>query len=275
MASSPSGDLRPAIEILAGAPPAWVGNEEMARDGLAWLVALPGSPRRELLSEAWPYRVPLHLSAACVEPSWGAGIARDPLALATAEAILLGWWCQAETVLVAPDLLEEAWEEAADRTHTDPARIDDELPPAICFLPAAETERGVIPVPATLEGGPPEQLLAVLLVRDRPSLLAWDSDVASLFGQPTPGWPGHLTPRIWAAALWSGERGRLTRSAGPVQGWDGAAWRTDAESGVLRPGGPARCATQLALSLVATIADDSGRVSDVTGPDGSRARLAA
>jgi hypothetical protein len=275
MTSSPTGDLRPAIEILGGAPPAWAGDTAVARDGLAWLVALPGPPRRELLADAWPRRVSLQISAACLEPSWGAGTSRDPLALASAEAILLGWWCQAETVLVTHDLLAEAWRDAAERTDADPVRLDGELPPVICFLPAAEGESGVVPVPVALDGGPPEHLLAILLVRDRPSLLAWDAGVAALFDQAAPGWPGHLSPRVWAAALWSGERGRLTRSAGPVQGWDGDRWRADDESGTLRPGGPARTATRLALSLVATIADDPGRVRDLTGPAGPEARLAA
>lgn len=275
MTSSPTGDLGPAIEILGGAPPAWAGDSALARDGLAWLVALPGPPRREVLAGAWPRRASLQLSAACLEPSWGAGTSRDPLGLATAEAILLGWWCQAETVLVTHDLLAEVWEDADERVGTDPVNMDAELPPAICFLPAAEGRSGVVPAPVGLDGGPAEHLMAMLLVRDRPSLLAWDSDVAALFDQTAPGWPGHLSPRVWAAALWSGERGRLTRSAGPVQGWDGDRWRAEEDSGALRPGGPARAATRLALSLIATIVDDPGRVSDLTSAGGTEARLAA
>ncbi|MEW6582703.1 MAG: hypothetical protein AB1416_08085 [Actinomycetota bacterium] len=270
----PAGDLGPALQILGGAPPAWTGDADAARDGLAWLVALPGPPRRELLADAWPRRVPVQISAACVEPSWGSGAARDPLALASAEAILLGWWCQAETVLVTRRFLDEAWEEAQERAGADPGQLDDELPPAICFVPAAETGSGAVPAAATLDGGPPDHLLAVLLVRDRPSLRAWDADVAGLFGQAAPGWPGRLSPRVWAAALWS-HQGRLTRSAGPVQGWDGDGWRVEEESPALRPGGPARTASRLALSLVATIADDPSRVRDVVAGDGTAARLAA
>jgi len=274
MTASSAGDLGPAIEILGGAPPAWAGDADVARDGLAWLVALPGPPRRDLLAEAWPTRVPLQIAAACVEPSWGAGAARDPLALASAEAILLGWWCQAETVLVTRTIMEEAWEDAPDRAGADPARLDDELPPVICFVPATEGRGGVVPAAASLPGGPPDHLLAVLLVRDRPSLQAWDAGVAGLFGQQAPGWPGRLSPRIWAAALWSSQ-GRLTRSAGPVQGWDGDAWRTEDDGQALRPGGPARTASRLALSLVATIADEPSRVREVVAADGTAARLAA
>lgn len=274
MAPFPSGDLGPAIQILAGAPPAWAGEPDAARDGLAWLVALPGAPRREVLAEAWPQRVSLQIHAACVEPSWGAGVARDPLALASAEAILLGWWCQAETVLVARSLMEEAWEGAEERAGVDPVSLDDELPPVICFMPAEEGDTGPVPAAATLPGGPPDHLIAMLLVRDRPSLQAWDADVAGLFGQSAPGWPGRLSPRVWAAALWSHE-GRLTRSAGPVQGWDGDGWRTEEDMSTLRPGGPARTASRLALSLVATIADDPSRVRDITTLDGMEARLAA
>ena len=275
MMSSPAGDLGPAIEILGGAPPAWAGDSALARDGLSWLVALPGPPRREILAEAWPRRAALQLSAACLEPSWGAGTTRDPLGLAVAEAILLGWWCQAETVLVTHDLLEEAWHDAEERILAEPEHMDDALPPVICFLPSVEGQAGLMPSPIALDGGPPEHLMAVLLVRDRPSLLAWDADVAALFDQAAPGWPGHLTPRAWAAALWSGDRGRLTRSAGPVQGWDGDRWRSDEMSVGLRPEGPARAATRLALSLVSTIVDNPGRVSDLTSPGGTEARLAA
>lgn len=275
MSSSPTADLGPAIEILGGAPPACAGESALARDGLAWLVALPGPPRRELLAEAWPRRAPLQISAACLEPSWGAGTTRDPLGLAAAEAILLGWWCQAETVLVTHDLVSDAWEGADERVVADPERMDDHLPPAICFLPAAEGQAGILPVPVGLEGGPTEHLMAVLLVRDRPSLLAWDSEVAGLFDQSPPGWPGQLSPRVWAAALWAGERGKLTRSAGPVQGWDGDHWCAEGESGSLRPAGPARAATRLALSLAATMLDDPGCVSDMTGEGGPEARLAA
>lgn len=275
MSSSPTADLGPAIEILGGAPPAWAGDSALARDGLAWLVALPGPPRRELLAEAWPRRAPLQLSAACLEPSWGAGTTRDPLGLAAAEAILLGWWCQAETVLVTHDLLQEAWRGADERTVADPERMDDELPPAICFLPATEGRNGIVATPIGLDDGPAEHLMAVLIVRDRPSLLAWDSDVAALFEQAAPGWPGRLTPRVWAAALWSGERGKLTRSAGPVQGWDGDRWRAEEETGALRPAGPARAATRLALSLISTIVDDPSCVTDMSDSDGPEARLAA
>jgi hypothetical protein len=269
----PHGDLGPAIEILRGAPPGWTGDPESARDGLAWLIALPGPPRREFLASAWPQRVPLQISAACVEPSWGAGIARDPLALAAAEAILLGWWCQAETILVTRGLLREAWEEAPERAGADPERMDAQLPPAICFLPADETDAGALPAPAALASGPRERLVAVLVVRDRPSLLAWDADVAGLFDQPAPGWPGRLSPRVWVAALWSDEDGRLTRSAGPVHGWDGSSWRT--EDAGLAPRGPARSASLLGLSLVATIAEEPARVRDIGGAGGSEARLAA
>jgi len=270
-----AGDLAPALCVLAGAPPGWEGDGETARDGLAWLVALPGPPRRELLADAWPRRAPLQLAAACVEPSWGVGAAREPLALATAEAILLGWWCQAETLLVAHGLVAEAWAEAEERLGVDPARMDAELPPAICFLPVTETDKGWVAAPATLGGGG-DMLLAVLVVRDRPSLVAWDSGVASLFARPAPYWPGLLTPRVWSAALWARRDGGLARSAGPVQGWDGAAWRvSDPEAPSLSPAGPARSATRLALALLGTLADQPARVVDADDPGGIAARLAA
>jgi hypothetical protein len=219
-----AGDLTPALCVLAGAPPGWEGDARTARDGLAWLVALPGPPRCELLAEAWPRRAPLQLSAACVEPSWGIGSAREPVALATAEAILLGWWCQAETVLVAHALVAEAWAAAEERLAVDPARMDDELPPAVCFLPVAETDEGWVAAPAAV-GEAADMLMAVLMVRDRPSLVAWDAGVAALFERPAPDWPGRLTPRVWSAALWARRTGGLARSAGPVRGGEGGVGR--------------------------------------------------
>lgn len=271
-----SGDLSPALAVLGGAPPGWADDPVAVRDGLAWLVALPGPPRRELLAEAWPNRFALQLSAACLEPSWGAGASRDPLALASAEAILLGWWCQAETVLVARDLVNEAWDEAPERLDSDPLLMDRELPPAVCFVPALEGTDGYHHAPAVLPGGPPERLVAVLLVRDRPSLVAWDQAVAALFHRVAPGWPGRLSPRVWAAALWAGEGGRLTRSAGPVRGWDGGRWRSGESEGAvgLPRAGHAQSATRLGLALLATVADDPGRLHDL-GSEGHQARLAA
>jgi hypothetical protein len=270
-----AGDLTPAIRVLEGAPTGWEGDAATARDGLAWLVALPGPPRRSLLAEAWPRRAPLQLAAACLEPSWGVGSAREPLALAAAESILLGWWCQAETVLVAQDLMEEAWDGAEERLGADPARMDAALPPVICFLPAAVSERGWVATPTALAGGS-DLLVAVLVVRDRPSLVAWDTAVAALFDRPAPGWPGRLSPRVWSAALWAGGGGTLSRSAGPVQGWDGAAWRTDhPEAPALAPDGKARSVTRLSLALLATLADDTGRLVDAEGDDGIAARVAA
>jgi hypothetical protein len=261
--------------VLAGAPPGWEGDAQTARDGLAWLVALPGPPRRELLGEAWPHRAPTQLSAACLEPSWGVGSAREPLALATAEAILLGWWCQAETVMVAHGLVAEAWAAAEDRLGLDPARLDAELPPAVCFLPVAEAGEGWLPTP-TAVGETRDLLVAVLVVRDRPSLVAWDSAVAALFERPAPDWPGRLSPRVWSAALWARPGGGLARSAGPVQGWDGGAWRTThPDAPPLSPDGPARSATRLGLALLATMAEEPARVSDADDPGGIAARLAA
>jgi hypothetical protein len=269
-----AGDLTPALRVLEGAPPGWEGDASTARDGLAWLVALPGPPRRDVLAAAWPRRAPFQLAAACLEPSWGVGTAREPLALAAAEAILLGWWCQAETVLVAHRLLAEVWQAAEERIVADPGRMDAALPPVICFLPAAESGPGYVATPTVLGHGP-DRLVAVLVVRDRPSLVAWDAAVAALFERTAPGWPGRLSPRMWSAALWARPDGGLARSAGPVQGWDGARWRTDHPDAVaLSPGGQARSATRLALALLGTLADDPGRLVDPGGDDGVSARLA-
>ncbi len=203
------------------------------------------------------------------------GSAREPVALATAEAILLGWWCQAETVLVAQALMAEAWAGADERLGADPARMDDELPPAICFLPVAETAEGWVATPTPVSENA-DLLVAVLVVRDRPSLVAWDTAVAGLFERPPPDWPGALSPRVWSAALWARPGGGLARSAGPVQGWDGAAWRTThPEAPALLPGGPARSATRLALALLSTLAHEPARVVDADEGGGIAARLAA
>jgi hypothetical protein len=129
--------------------------------------------------------------------------------------------------------------------------------------------------PAAVGGGD-DRLVAVLVVRDRPSLVAWDTAVASLFARPAPDWPGLLTPRVWSAALWARGDGGLVRSAGPVQGWDGAAWRvSDPDAPALSPAGPARSATRLALALLATLADQPARVVDADDQTGIAARRAA
>jgi hypothetical protein len=117
--------------------------------------------------------------------------------------------------------------------------------------------------------------MTVLVVRDRPSLTAWEAEVAGLFDQPPPAWPGRRSPRAWAAALWLRAEGRLARSAGPVHGWDGAAWRPDDGDEELRPAGQAASATRLALALLGTLADAPSRLRPVEVADGTRARLAA
>lgn len=273
-------DLSAALEVLSGTPPGWLGNPAAARDGLIWLVALPGSPRREMLANAWPRRDRLQLSAACLEPSWGSGGAKDPLALASVESILLGWWCQAETVLVCHDLLAESLSEADGSARVPPNLLDNELPPAVCFLPAVNRAGRYVTVPYAVEGGAGagrvyERLLAVLVVRAGPSLAVWDASVAALFDQPPPGWPGSSGPRLWAAALWADDRGRLARSAGPVQTWDGSAWTHGEATRQLRPDGPARSATRVALAVLSTIAESPERVCELRGSGGTEARLAA
>jgi hypothetical protein len=141
-------------------------------------------------------------------------------------------------------------------------------------VPAGAGESGWHPVPAKLPLGPPERLVTVLVVRDRPGLLAWDTGVAGLFDRPVPEWPGAGSPRAWAAALWLRPTGVLARSAGPVHGWDSECWRPTGPA-VLHRDGQAASATRLAISLLATLADDPGRLREAESADGSRARVAA